>query len=524
MATQAEKLIALAMDAELFQDQDCCPYASIEVANHIENWKVRSPDFQRWLRGAYFHAFNGAPNKNAFEQALNQIEAHAVHGGLRRKVFMRVGYDGEDIYLDLCDPDWTVVRISEGGWEVCDLSPVYFRRTRGMRPLPTPTRGGCIAELRQFVNLKDCDFPLFLTWLAFTLLPKGPYPILALHGEQGTAKTTTARIARELIDPAKLPVRSEPRDERDLAIAANNGRVLAFDNLSKVDTRLSDAMCRASTGGGIGTRRLYTDDEETLLDIECPIIVNGIGDLLTRGDALDRAILFDLPRISDANRHTEAEHSKSFALKKPAFLGALLDIVVIGLRERDAARARLTSLPRMADFAVFGSAVEQAVGLPRGGFNDAYEGNLQRTNEIALDASPVARAISEIIRDGAFDGSRSELFARLNLQTSDDQKRSLAWPKSEDALSRALTRISPNLRRAGIQIERYRAGDAYGSRRLRIFPLNPSNRNSDEPIAVDQLAPFLVTGELPTLNGHASAENDPWAVARQVGLEFAEPD
>jgi len=95
-------------------------------------------------------------------------------------------------------------------------------------------------------------------------------PPLALHGEQGTAKSTTGRTLRDLIDPKAAPMRSEPRNGHDLMIAAHNGWLLAFDNVSRLSPWLSDAICRLATGGGFATRELYSDTDEVLIDVQRP--------------------------------------------------------------------------------------------------------------------------------------------------------------------------------------------------------------------------------------------------------------
>jgi hypothetical protein len=64
-----------------------------------------------------------------------------------------------------------------------------------------------------------------------------------------------------------MPLRSLPKEERDLSIAANNSRILAFGNLSGLSNMISDALCKLSTGGGLATRRLFTDDEEAVLTL-----------------------------------------------------------------------------------------------------------------------------------------------------------------------------------------------------------------------------------------------------------------
>src|SRR5262249_58047258 len=111
---------------------------------------------------------------------------------------------------------------------------------------------------------------LVAAWLLMTLNPWGPYPGLFLHGEQGSAKTTTAALLRGLVDPNACPLRQPPRDEDALVIAARHGLVVGLDNLSHVEPWLSDALCRLSTGGGIGKRRLFTDDDAVILGCRRP--------------------------------------------------------------------------------------------------------------------------------------------------------------------------------------------------------------------------------------------------------------
>ena len=138
-------------------------------------------------------------------------------------------------------------------------------------------------------------------WLLAAFRPKGPYPILGLNGEQGSAKTTTARVARKLIDPFKAPIRTKPRNELDLMIAARNSHIVTLDNLSNIEQWLSDALCRLSTGGGLTTRKLYTDEEENILDAQRPVLLNGIEEVAVNGDLLDRMVVLSLPGISDQN-------------------------------------------------------------------------------------------------------------------------------------------------------------------------------------------------------------------------------
>src|SRR5438045_450485 len=114
---------------------------------------------------------------------------------------------------------------------------------------------------------------------------------------------------------------------------------------------LSDALCRLASGGSLAVRQLYTDDAEVLFEAARPLLLNGIEDVISRPDLADRAMILTLPPISDAQRRAEAELWADFERARHSILGALLDIVAHGLaRSRD---ARATSLPRMADFALW---------------------------------------------------------------------------------------------------------------------------------------------------------------------------
>jgi hypothetical protein len=170
--------------------------------------------------------------------------------------------------LDLADELWRAVEITPGGWEVISRPPVRFRRAVGMLPLPVPVRGGSIKALWSFLNLSDRnDFVLVIAWLLTALRHRGPYPLLAVSGEQGSAKTVLSKILRALVDSNPAPVRTAPRDERNLFIAANNSHLLAFDNLSDLPAWLSDALRRIASGGSFAARQLYTDREEVLLQV-----------------------------------------------------------------------------------------------------------------------------------------------------------------------------------------------------------------------------------------------------------------
>ena len=258
-----------------------------------------------------------------------------------------------------------------------------------MQALPIPERGGSIEELRPFVNVAgDDDFALVVTWELATLRPTGPYPILVIVSEQGSAKSTSTRTLRRLVD---ADVRRPPRNTEDLMIAATNGHIVAFDNLSRLPEELSDNLSVLATGGGFSVRTLYTNREEEIFYAQRPVALNGISQFASRGDLVDRAIVVTMPTIPDHRRIDEAQFWSNFESARPRILGALLDAVVVGLRRLP--EVHLERKPRMADFALWGVAVEPACPYPVGTFLKAYEGNRQGAVEAVLDGDPVADAV-----------------------------------------------------------------------------------------------------------------------------------
>ena len=158
-------------------------------------------------------------------------------------------------------------------------------------------------------------------------------------------------------------------------IAANNGHVLAFDNLSGLPPWLSDSVCRLASGGSFALRRLYTDDEEVLFKAARPIVLNGIEDIIGRADLADRAIFLMLAPIGEKQQRSETELWREFERAQPAILSALLVAVAHGLRAVEAVQPG--GLPRMADFALWATACETAL-WPAGTFTRAYAANRTR--------------------------------------------------------------------------------------------------------------------------------------------------
>jgi hypothetical protein len=436
---------------ELFHAATGTAYADLLIDGHRETWPIRSKRFRVWLRRRYYQATGDAATAAKIRSALDLLEARAQFDGPERAVYVRIAEHAGHIYLDLADEQWRVVDIGPDGWHVIGCPPVRFRRPAGISPLPVPERGGSIETLQSFLNLASRnDLVLIVAWLLAALRSGGPYPLLAISGEQGSAKTVLSKLLKALIDPNAAPVRSLSREERELMIAANNGYLLAFDNLSGLPVWLSDALCRLASGGSFAVRQLYTDDDEVLFQAARPILLNGIEEVISRPDLGDRAIFLTLAPIGEAERRPEAELWREFEIARPCILGALLDAVVHGLRALG--RVRLDRLPRMADFALWATACETAL-WPAGSFARAYAANRMAAIEGLIEADPVATCVRELMAErSTWTGRAADLLRAGGAVGNEAWTKSAGWPKTPRALAGRLRRAQMFLRTLGIEI------------------------------------------------------------------------
>jgi hypothetical protein len=448
--SQATQLLGFVeAEIDLFHTPEGETYACFPANGHRETWPIASTGFREWLAGRFFRETGAALRAQSLLDARAVLAAKAKFDKPEIEVHVRdAPGPGGEIYLDLGGADWQAVKITPSCWTVVEAgeAPVRFRRTRSTLPLPAPVRGGQLSELREHVNVTEEDWPLFSACLVASLVPDIPFPVLVLGGEQGTAKSTTAKRLVALVDPRRPALRGTVKNEHDLMIAAKNSWVLAFDNVSHIQPWLSDALCGLATGTGFGTRELWTNDEEALIEARRFVVLNGIENFVVRGDLADRAVTISLPRISEGRRRTEREIRARFEGARPRILGALLDAVVLVLRER--AHVAVEAKPRCADFAEVAVAAEPALGALPGSFLAAYRANREAGSASVLEDDGFVIAAQDLVRvqeRGRWLGRASDLLAALPAPKGQER----TWPATPKKASNALRRAAPALRALG---------------------------------------------------------------------------
>lgn len=394
------------------------------------------------LARRYFDLHNSVPGAQALTDACTVLEGKASQCD-PTPLSLRVAESDGVVYIDTGDTDARVIRIASGMWEVVDVAPVLFRRTKLTGPMTPPARGGRLADLWRFALIAEADRPVVLAVLVHALIqPDTPHPILALLAEQGLTKSSTTRVLVDLIDPSPVPLRQAPRDAESWSTAASASWVVALDNLSGIPAWLSDCLCRAATGDGNVKRALYTDGDVAVTRFRRCVILNGIDVGASAGDLAERMALADLIRLAPGKRKTEAELASDWERARPAILGALLDLAArVHHRLPD---TRVDNPPRMADFARILAAVDAELGTA------GLARYRQRAGRMAADSLSSDEFIGVILatRYRCDDTTAGQMLAALTPEGK-EWRRPKDWPRNARAVTTLLRRHAPALRQQG---------------------------------------------------------------------------
>ena len=297
--TAADEIVALVTEAcTLFTDQEDEAFVTIQQDGHREVWPVNSSPFKDWVSMLMYRTAGKTPRKASLEDAFSTLNGIAKHEGEQTHVYLRVASDGNGgYYLDIADEQWRVIHVTANGWEILDESPVKFRRSKSSKPLPIPQADGTLADLKALVNIDPADDLLLVTTMLDCMRPDTAYPVLELIGGQGSGKSSTANNMRRLIDPHAVNLRNAPKSVEDIFVSARNNHVVCLNNLSRLSGDEQDAFCNLSTGGGYASRKLYTNDEESVYEAKRPVILNGINTVATQSDLISRLVRLECPDL-----------------------------------------------------------------------------------------------------------------------------------------------------------------------------------------------------------------------------------
>jgi hypothetical protein len=404
-----------------------------------------------WLRKLMWHQEGRAVNGEYLKTAAGTLAAHAEFSGDVRELHTRAAWHEGTLYYEL--RPGRVVKASASGWGFESNSPMLFRRYPNLKPLPDPERGGDVRRLAGYANLKTKRDKRLFTAYAVTLpLPHIGRPILNTSGAMGSGKTTTGRVLKRLIDPtAPETVRLDPRD---FLQKASHAFALMLDNQNTIPEWGADTLCRLVTGEADSKRRLYTDDEDVIVELRRAVLLNGINVPTDRGDVLDRSLVVELERIPDGERKTEEELWERFEAEHAKLLGALFDVLSQAIALKPS--LKLSRRPRLADWGEYAASVYEVIGWGAETFLKDWDEVVKVQNQATLDGSPVAQAIIKFMEsEEEHTATSSKLHKSLEVVAEDlGLSKDKAWPKSARWLWKRIKEVLPVLVAAGIEASR----------------------------------------------------------------------
>lgn len=473
----------------LFHDQYQEPWIAINKRG-AELYQLGTKSFRDWLSNYAYQNYGVILKNNQPKDIASTLSGIALYSSAEEIALEpRVHKINDIIWYDLGKE---AIKITKSGWEVVKEPPILFRRYSHQKKQVMPIKGGDIQSFHKFVNINDLnDWHMFLTFASATFLPDIAKPVLVINGSQGAGKSTPMKMLKELVDPSTLNSTSGVKNEAELARLANMHILLFFDNLSRLSWDMSDDICRLVTGDGFSKRKLYTDNDEVVYSFKRALMMNGIASFVSRADLLDRTIIINVERIEAEKRKSEKELWGEFEAEKPKLLGALFDIVSQGLRKLP--EVKLDKLPRMADFAKWGNAVNDSLSInfterryemqedgsydevevPTGrktSFGGILETNEQKRLEESLESDPVAQAVIYAVSyvignsfnrdtwEGTITAFHNSFYPNPTTfyEHAPDTVRSLVrhelWPKNPSAMGRALRKSEGLLREFGISL------------------------------------------------------------------------
>jgi hypothetical protein len=437
----------------------------VKTRGFPEALPIGGPELNARIR-ALARAKGGSLKQRDLDDLNEELRSEADSSGQELDLYPRVHpLPNGGVEIDLNDGAGTTVQLVDGRVDLLKgTSANLFTRSSSALALPVPAEHGDYTLLKQYLNLGDDEFPLFIAWVAFTIAsPKieaTNYVFLVLKGTQGTGKTFASKTVQRIIDPNAVGAQTLPGSPRDLAIMLQSVHLLVVDNLRDLTAALSDTLCISATGGSVPMRKLYTDDEQKALFLHGAIVFNGIHPFMGQSDFADRCLVLELNPITPDKRQSEAQMLAQFEIDRPVILRGLYDLVV--KCQQRLPEAKVVAPSRMLDFCRWLAAMEDALDLPQGQLQNLYADSLRDAQLESLLDNPLAVTIMEFadsLSKDEWSGTPSDFYEALTPLAEFSSQRSRVWPSSAAVLSKRLHGLQAPLLSQGIALDWTRGKD-----------------------------------------------------------------
>jgi hypothetical protein len=482
--TQAGRLIRIITESDCKLFHDTLGNSMVAVnGDGSRILRISSKEFRSWLANAWWKKYRKGISNSIIDTAAVTIDGMAMHDGEEIQLHTRVASLENDWYYDL--GDGRVVKITNDEWLVLEKPPILFYRFTHQKPQADPVKGGDFQDIFSvMLHPEDENEKLLLTlWLMASFMPEIYHPILLVHGEQGSRKTTLFKMLRSLIDPSVLETISVRKDIAEFVQQASHHYFLPLDNLSEVKPDLSDLLCRLVTGEGFSKRELFTNDNDVIYSFQRVVGLNGINLIADKPDLLDRSIIIKLtPPEKYVDERVIFEQLSQI---RPMLLGAIFDIMVKTKAELgNILDTEELASYRMAGFAKQSLAIARAFGFADQQVFAALKYNRDMQHGHVQESSLLLQLITKHMTDvPQWEGSANELVDVLKELAIADSVDLKGVPTAV-RIKRKITEIIPTLRAQGIDFSERR-----GASRIIGF----TNRNmvkslDDKAFSFDEIA------------------------------------
>jgi len=443
-------------------------YALIKSDDHLETIELGSVSSVSWLKAKYYDEKKEILSDESYKSLIDLIRAKAQFSDKipRESIHKRIAFVGNEIYYDLCSKKWELVKITCDSVSIVKHgvgTPVFHRSNNQASQIEPNLRfnGDPLEEFCSLIRMSKNT--LFKVHLVSFLLEQIPVPVMVIIGQQGSIKSTQSGLMKSIVDPSGDKIEDNlshfPKTIDDLNIHLLHNSLVAFDNVSYVSDEISDVLCKAITGAGYPKRKYYTDSEETILKFQRKVILNGITVNVDNGDLAERSIQYFTQKVQGISRLTVQEVEAKFKQLLPDVLGQILVILQKSLQNYAQTKEEIKSLPRMADFAIWGESISQSLGNNKGEFLRLYKLAIDQNNDMLNENNPIIPFLEQemigkdtmVIPAGQFFES---IHAFAQSQHYDTQGRN--FPRQANRLRAYLTRSKPMLDENNLTVEIYK--------------------------------------------------------------------
>ncbi len=447
-------------------------YAILKNNNHIETFNLSSTRAIYWLTNEHtqFGDNDELHSSDYYKTILNSIIAKASMNGTEKvKVYNRIAQLEKEIWYDLGDSSWQAIKITEGKVQTVKLdknSPI-FRRSQSLQEQVKAKKGSNLSLdlLVNLLHISESNQLVFKVNLICLFFQAYSMPMIVFDGSAGSIKTTATATVKRIIDPSGKQnqdnVSSMQEKPNDLVVQLSNRYLCSFDNVSYIDSKISDVICRAITGSNNERRKLYTDSDEAIFSFRSKIVLNGIIPTLDYPDLQTRLISYDRDTIDESNLISEKEFQKRLDDILPNVLGFIFQTLAKALKKYPELKDSVKPKTRMADFEILGEIVSKCMGNPSNKFLKEYYSKVQQRNISNQENYSIIQAIQILMKNRKFyEDSALNIFTELSQIAEEKLKinlkdRFIKFPKHYNQITKHLKVVKPLLKSSGFEVNNY---------------------------------------------------------------------